>query len=343
VKVLVVNNMAPFIWGGAEELAAHLCRELEREGHEADLLRVPLQWEPAARIPSQMLLARALEIESADRVIALKFPAYLVRHPHKTIWLLHQYRQAYDMYGTELSNLSGPDGARIRSVIETADATAFCEARRIFTNSEVTRRRLAQYNGFDGEVLLPPLNDPGLFRGGSADGYIFAGGRVNAMKRQYLILEALRQAPDVRLVIAGPPDSPDDGHRLRALVEANGLQDRVRLELRFLPRAELAQFVNHALAVAYLPYDEDSLGYVAMEGAAAAKALITTTDSGGIRGLAVPGETGWVAEPTAESMAEALQAAVVQPARTMAMGAAARELWNTFDLTWPATIRRLLA
>ena len=273
----------------------------------------------------------------------MKFPAYLVRHPHKTIWLLHQYRQAYDMYGTELSNLAGADGERIRNVIEAGDAAAFCEARRIFTNSEVTRRRLAQYNGFDSEVLLPPLNDPELFRGGPAHGYIFAGGRVNAVKRQYLIVEALRQVPDVRLVIAGPPDSPDDAHRLRALVDANGLQDRVRLELRFLPRAELAQFVNNALAVAYLPYDEDSLGYVAMEGAAAAKALITTTDSGGVRRLVVPGETGWVAEPTAESIADALQAAVGQPARTVAMGAAARELWNTLDLTWPATIRKLLA
>ena len=343
MRVLVVNNMAPFIWGGAEELATHLCRELAREGHEADLLRVPFQWEPSSGIPAQMLLARALEIDSADRVIALKFPAYLVRHAHKTLWLLHQYRQAYDMYGTDLSNLRGTEGERIQRLIERADETAFMEARRIFTNSDVTRRRLAEFNGVEGEVLLPPLNDAELFAGGPSDGYIFAGGRVNVMKRQHLVVEALRHAPDVRLVIAGPPDGPDDAHRLRALVEAHGLQDRVRMELRFLPRSELAQFVNHALAVAYLPFDEDSLGYVAMEGAAAAKALITTADSGGVRNLAVPGETGWIAEPEPQSIAEALQAAVSRPARTVEMGRAARALWTTFDLTWLATIRRLLA
>ena len=71
MKVLVVNNMAPFIRGGAEELADHLCRELAREGHDADLLRVPFQWEPSSGIPAQMLLARALELDVADRVIAL--------------------------------------------------------------------------------------------------------------------------------------------------------------------------------------------------------------------------------------------------------------------------------
>jgi glycosyltransferase involved in cell wall biosynthesis len=342
--VLIVNNMAPFVWGGAEELASHLRRELARAGHDADLLRIPFQWEPAARIPSQMLLARALAIESADRVIALKFPAYLVRHPHKTIWLLHQYRQAYDMYGTEHSNLRPEEGGdRIRRLIAAADGEAFGESRRIFTNSEVTRRRLGRYNGVDGEVLLPPLNDPDLFGGGPSEGYVFVGGRVNLMKRQHLIVEALTRAPDVRAVIAGPPDTPDDADRLRKLVEANRLQDRVRLELRFLPRSELAALVNHALAVAYLPYDEDSLGYVAMEGAAAAKALITTTDSGGVRTLVVAGQTGWVAEPTPDAIADALRDAVRQPRRTADMGRAARDVWTTLDLTWPATIGKLIA
>src|SRR3954471_24726330 len=92
VKILVVNNMVPFVWGGAEELAANLMKNLVASGHESEVLRIPFQWEPAERIPSQMLMARAFEIWGADRVIALKFPAYLVRHPHKTLWLLHQYR-----------------------------------------------------------------------------------------------------------------------------------------------------------------------------------------------------------------------------------------------------------
>lgn len=52
MKVLVVNNMAPFVWGGAEELAAHLVKNLVLAGHEAQVLRIPFQWEPASRIPS---------------------------------------------------------------------------------------------------------------------------------------------------------------------------------------------------------------------------------------------------------------------------------------------------
>lgn len=67
MKVLVVNNMAPFVWGGAEELATHLQKNLIIAGHEAEILRIPFQWEPATRIPSQMLMVRAFEVWNVDR------------------------------------------------------------------------------------------------------------------------------------------------------------------------------------------------------------------------------------------------------------------------------------
>jgi glycosyltransferase involved in cell wall biosynthesis len=345
LKVLVVNNMAPFTWGGAEELGVHLQRALVDAGHEAEVLRIPFQWEPAGRIPSQMLMVMGLELQNVDRVIALKFPAYLIRHPHKTLWLLHQYRQAYDLYGAGMSNLpSGPEGEEIRRLIMNADGETFRMTRRIYVNSDVTRDRLARYSGVRAEILRPPLNDPELFTGGESEGYVFAGGRINAMKRQHLVLEALAKAPrDVRLVIAGPPDGPDDATRLRRLVESMDLTDRVKLDLRFLPRTELANYVNHATAVAYLPFDEDSLGYVAMEGAAAGKPLITTNDSGGVLSLVRHLQTGFVAQANPESLAEGLQRFGVESAATLEIGAAARTVWTGLELTWPHAVDRLLA
>ena len=47
MKVLIVNNMAPFVWGGAEELAANQEKQLVLAGHEAEVLRIPFQWNPA--------------------------------------------------------------------------------------------------------------------------------------------------------------------------------------------------------------------------------------------------------------------------------------------------------
>lgn len=344
MKVLIVNNMAPFVWGGAEELAANLEKNLVLAGHQAEVLRIPFQWEPAARIPSQMLMVRALELINVDHVIALKFPAYLIRHPKKTLWLLHQYRQAYDLFDVGQSNLPpGAEGDQLRTVIRNADNESFRESRKIFTNSEVTRQRLAKYNGFDAEVLLPPINDPSLFDGGPHGDYIFAGGRINNMKRQSMLIDAMVHAgPAARLLIAGPPDSAHDGAELVNKVAALGLSDRVKLDLRFLPRETYAEYVRGAAAVAYLPFDEDSLGYVTMEAALAGKALITTADSGGILGLVKHRETGWVAVPNPAALGEVMADVFAQPGKTRERGAAARELWLSMDINWPATVERML-
>src|ERR1039458_3590418 len=108
MKVLVLNNAAPFIRGGAEELAEHLVQRLNMTaGIEAELLRIPFRWEPADQVLEEILINRNLQLYKVDRVIALKFPAYLITHENKTLWLLHQYRQAYDLYESGLSHLCG--------------------------------------------------------------------------------------------------------------------------------------------------------------------------------------------------------------------------------------------
>ena len=344
MKVLIVNNMSPFVWGGAEELASNLKSQIINYGHEAEVLRIPFRYDLVDGLAAQMLLVRGLELANADHVIALKFPAYLIRHPRKVFWLLHQYRQAYDLFDSGQTDIPhGVYGDSIRALIRNADNEAFNESRKIFTNSEVTKKRLKHYNNFDAEVLLPPLNNPELFLGGTSEGYIFAGGRVNSMKRQHLLVEAMQYLPvGVRLVVAGPPDSPSDAQRLYGLVEKYGLSDRVKLDLNFLARDELGHYVNGALACAYIPLDEDSLGYVAMEAAVAGKPVITASDSGGILGLVKDGDTGWIATPEPKALAETMAAANKSPEHTRMMGEAARALWESFGVNWENTIKRLL-
>lgn len=344
MKILIVNNMAPFVWGGAEELATHLKKNLIIAGHQAEILRIPFQWESATCIPSQMMMVRALEIPNVDHVIALKFPAYYIRHPKKTLWLLHQYRQAYDLFDSNQTNIpDSPMGDNLRAVIRNADNESFQECRNIFTNSSVTQDRLKKYNGFNSEVLFPPINDPEIFVGGQMGDYIFAGGRINNMKRQYLLLEALAQANStVKLVIAGPPDAPADADKLNAMVKSFNLQDRVVLDLRFLPRETYASYINHAAAVAYIPFDEDSLGYVTMEAATAGKALITTTDSGGILGLVKHEQTGWVAQPNAAALANVMNNVYADTAITNNYGIAAKNHWESFGINWQNTVEKLL-
>ncbi len=344
MRVLVVNNAAPFIRGGAEELADNLVAELNRTPDvESELLRLPFAWTPAERLVDEVLIHRTLRLYDVDRVIALKFPAYLLPHAHKTLWLLHQFRQAYDL-GDAGQGL-GDDGREgdIKRAIRRADDRAFAESRRIFCNSPTTAGRLLRYNGVEGEVLHPPLNDAALFTGGEAGRYVFAGGRVTPGKRQHLLVEAMAQvrAPG-RLVVAGPPETDADAERLRALVAGRGLEERVELHFGFHPRERIAGWVNGAAACAYIPFDEDSLGYVAMEAFAAAKPVLTTHDAGGLLEMVTP-VTGMVVAPEPEALGRALDQLLLRPSATAALGRAARADWRGRGLDWPSTVARLLA
>ena len=345
MKVLVLNNLAPFIRGGAEDLADHLTRNLKLAGVEAELFRIPFRWEPAEQILDQMLFCRGLKLTNVDRVIGLKFPAYLVPHDNKVMWLIHQYRQAYDLWEVGQSNIArDARGDTLRSAIKMADDACFQDCRSMYTVHTTTADRLKRFNGFHAEVLMPPLNDPELFMAEDAQNYIFAGGRVNAGKRQHLLVEAMQYVKsDVKLVVAGPPDSEHDIEKLRSLVAKHDLESKVKLDLRYLPRQEIASLVNRCLGVAYIPFDEDSVGYVTMEAAQASKPVVTVTDAGGILDLVRDNDTGFVTTPDAKNIAETFDKLASSSTKAREMGLRGKDSWMERQINWQSTTEKLLS
>lgn len=345
MKVLVVNNMAPFLKGGAEALADQLVRSLNAtRGVQAELVRIPFKWEPAERLIEEILICRSMRLYDIDLMIGLKFPAYLVPHNRKRLWLLHQYRQAYDLWDVGDSNIPDTErGREIRQAVIEADNRCFPDCEKILA-PRVVANRLLHYNGFDAEIMMAPLNDPELFVGGDYGSYIFCGGRINAAKRQHLLVEAMRfTRSNVKLVVAGPADTPADATRLLDSIQRYNLDNRVCLDLGFLPRERIAKYVNEALACAYLPVDEDSVGYVTMEAFSAAKSVLTVSDSGGLLDIIHDGDTGLVVRPETESLAAAIDRLANNRNMTIEMGKEGRARWTGMNVTWSATIERLLA
>src|SRR3984885_11712685 len=128
MKILIPPSGVPFIRGDAEILADNLLDALSEAGHQAELVVIPFKDYPPGRIPDQILACRLLDLTETcgvriDRVIGLQFPAYLIPHPHKVIWLLHQHRTAYDLWEDPLAGdlIHMPGGAAARSAIQAAD------------------------------------------------------------------------------------------------------------------------------------------------------------------------------------------------------------------------------
>jgi glycosyltransferase involved in cell wall biosynthesis len=298
MKVAIVNNQAPFVRGGAELLAEWLHDKLEEYGHQAEIVRIPFQWNPPERIIDHMLAARLVSLANVDRVVALKFPAYYVPHENKVLWLLHQFRQAYDLWGTPYQDIPNTTmGHRIRESVIESDGRHLGEAKRIYTNSRIVGQRLRLYSGFESDVLFPPVLDATPFRCEDYGEYFFFPSRITAGKRQHVAAEAMAGVKSsARLIIAGQPETPEDLARLMSVVHENELEKRVEVIPRWISEEEKLRLLARARGVVYLPFGEDSYGYVTLEAFHARKPVITMGDSGGTLELVEDGRNGRVVD-----------------------------------------------
>ena len=345
MKIAVLNNAVPFVRGGAEHLADALTQKLQEYGHQPLLVRIPFRWEPPSKIAAHMLACRLMKMPEVDRVVAFKFPAYYVPHDDKVIWLLHQFRQAYDLWGTPLQGLpDSADGREIRDLIVHADSSYLAEARKIFTNSSVTSERLKKFNGLDSEVLHPPLLNDEQFVCGEYGDYVLALGRVNGAKRQQLLVESMEHCHSgVKLIVAGKAETKEYADGINTAIRKQGLHDRVRFIDRFISEEEKVELLSGALACAYIPYDEDSYGYVTLEAFLSRKPVLTCLDSGGIHELVKDDVTGRIVAADPEAVAHAIDELYRNKALARRMGEAGYDLAQELDINWGRVIERLTA
>ena len=343
MKIAVLNNCVPFLRGGAEHLADALVTKLAEYGHQALLVRIPFRWDPPGKIVEHMLACRLMRLPNVDRAIALKFPTFYVPHPNKVFWLLHQFRQAYDFWGTEFQGLPDtPEGRAIREVVIQSDNSYLPEARKIYTNSAVTAGRLKKFNGLDAEVLHPPLLSHAQYATGDFGDYIFCPGRINGTKRQRLLVESMQHCRTaVRLLVAGATETKTDAESIRALIRKHSLDQRVTFIDRFITESEKVDWFAKSLGCAYIPFDEDSYGYVTLESYLSRKPVITCNDSGGIDALVKDGTTGHLVEPRPEAIAEAMDQLFLDRPRARRLGEAGYDLVQSLRINWDTVMEKL--
>jgi glycosyltransferase involved in cell wall biosynthesis len=348
MRVLVATVQVPFARGGAELHAEGLRDALRDAGHEADIVAVPFNSAQPDTIPAQMLACRLLDVTQSfgvpvDVVIGLRFPSYLVRHPNKVLWILHQHRPAYDLWGQEYGDLIyAPSGVQVRNAIRQADRELIPEAKAVFANSRNVARRLKQHCGLDSVPLYHPPRHAELFHGEDAEDYLFFPSRLATLKRQSLIVEALAQTRErVRVRFAGAADYPPYERELKALARRLKVDDRAEW-LGSVSEEEKRRQYARCVAVIYPPRDED-FGYVTLEAMLASKPVLTCSDSGGPLEFVRPRRTGLVAEPTAAALAAALDELWRERGQSRAWGKEGRKQYDAAGITWPKVVGRLLA
>jgi len=346
MKVCILSVQVPFITGGAELHAKALGEELIKRGCEVETVLLPFKWYPPERLLDCMLMARLTDVEEVngvkiDMVIGLKFPAYFAPHDRKVCWILHQHRQAYDLYGTPLSDLwQTEQGMVVAAEIKRWDDYFLPQSTAIYANSKTVAERLRKFNQITASALYhPPLNHT-RFRCGRWDNYILYPGRFDPMKRQHLLFDALANAPkNIQLVFCGQSDSLY-GAELRERIEASPDRSRVKILGRISEEEKIDLYAN-CLAAYNGVFDED-YGYITLEAFFAGKPVITHTDSGGPLEFVIDQHNGYVTEPDPVLLAESIAALAENPDRAKELGNNARESLKFHNISWDNVTERLL-
>jgi glycosyltransferase involved in cell wall biosynthesis len=341
MRIAVCAPQVPFERGGTEILAETLVRELGDRGHEVEDVKIPFKWYPQARALREALVWRLVDLEEAqerpvDLVIATKFPSYAIRHPNKVVWLVHQFRQAYELDRADFGQFGEEafDRATVRA-IHRLDRKTLGEAKRLFAISRNVADRLERSTGLSAEVLLPPPQQL-AFRAPEGNGtFILSVGRLDPVKRVDLLLEAAALEGSLQIVVAG--EGPDR-ERLERLSSRRGLDGRVLFAGR-VGEDELVDLYARCLAVFYAPFDED-FGFVPYEAFLSERPVVTTHDAGGPLEVVVDRENGIVCEPVPTAVAEACAWLAAHPDQARAQGRAGKR--RAEQVTWDAVVDRLL-
>lgn len=341
MRIVVAEARVPFVRDGAELHARSLVAQLRQRGHDAETVALPFDGRKEQLLRQacawRMLNLSASNARPIDVLIATRFPTWFARHPRKVVWLIHQHRAAYELFGTPYSDFTTSErDTQLRERITTLDSRMFGECERIVTNAQNTANRVERFNGVSARALYHPPPLAGRLREGLYGDYVLLVARLEPLKRVDLIIRAMVHvlAP-IRLVVVG------DGSQ-RAALEREAASLDLAHRVTFAGSVwgdSVAELYADALGVVYAPFDED-YGYVTLEAFLAAKPVITTTDAGGPLEFVRNGVNGLVCEPQPKAMATAIETLAADRVLAERLGRAGREVART--ITWDGVVEQLL-
>jgi glycosyltransferase involved in cell wall biosynthesis len=344
-RILVCASQIPFNFGGAEILVETLTRELRARGFAAEIVRLPFAWGTREQIFESALAWRLLDLTRSegreiDLVIATRFPSYVVRHPNKVVWLIHQFRQAYDLLESPYRELDAeePRDRRTVEMVRRMDRRTLSEARALYTIAGNTSARLKRFNDLDSTPLYPPPQHGDGYRSDGFGDYVLGVGRLDRLKRFDLLVRALEHTGEsLRCVIAG---SGPEEERLRELVRAEGLGGRVELA-GFVSDERLLELYAGCRAVFFAPFDED-YGYVTVEAFKAGKPVVTCADAGAVLEFVGDGVNGFVCPPDdPQALAAAFDRLAASEELARTLGERGRR--TVAGIGWDAVVEALTA
>jgi glycosyltransferase involved in cell wall biosynthesis len=341
-RIAVLHAQIPFERSEEDIRVESLTEQLRFRGFDAELIEIPFKWYPTNSLMDSILAWRTVDLtqsngENIDLVIPTVFPTYAVKHPNKVLWLVHQYRQAYKL--SDLVDYGGihaaPEGLQTQKNIINIDNCVLPECKGIYTISQNVSKQLFANNGLHSIALYSPPKHAGKYFSKNYDKYIFTVGRLDPLKRNSLLIEAMQYCDkSIKAYIAG---TGVEMELLKELADKKGVSDRVNF-LGHVSDSELLGYYSNASSVYYAPVDED-YGYITLEAFLSKKPVITCDDTGGVLEFVEDRKNGLICTVDPQQIGQAMNALCLNPKLSSEYGNNGYEAVK--DIKWDTVIDKL--
>ncbi len=313
---------------------------LVRAGHEVEIVTIPFKFSPNSYVSDLIDIWKEQDFNNfngykIDMIIVLQFPAYYVKHANKVLWLMHQHRSMYELYQ---ENNASDDDKVLREKIHFNDSQELKKIVKKFSMCENVTNRLLKYNHISSTpVYHPPAYEKNFYCEDSYN-YIFYPSRLEELKRQDLLIEAMKYTKtDVCAIIAG-----DGGQRqnYENLIVSNNLEKKVKL-IGFISQTEKETYYARCLGVFFAPFDED-YGYITLEAMLSSKPVITCIDSGGPLEFVEDEKTGFILNPDPKDIAKKIDWLYLNKNEAKRLGENALIHYKNKNITWDNVVNKLL-
>ena len=340
MRILIPSIQVPFISGGSTLMTQGLKNALIKAGHQVEIVTIPFKFSPNSYVSDLIDIWKEQDFNNfngykIDMVIALQFPAYYVKHDNKVLWLMHQHRAMYELFDEKNTN---EDDLKLKEKINATDSSKLAKIAKRFSMCENVSKRLLKYNSLvSTPVYHPPAYEENFYCEQSYD-YIFYPSRLEELKRQDLLIEAMRYTTtDVCAIIAG-----DGGQKKNysKLIHRYNLEKKVKL-VGFISQAEKQTYYARSLGVFFAPFDED-YGYITLEAMLSSKPVITCEDSGGPLEFVEDKKTGFILKNDPKAIAKKIDWLYLNKKEAKKLGQNALQSYKNKNITWDSVVKKLL-
>ena len=306
-----------------------------------------------------------------DCVVSTQPPSFAVRqHPQLSIFF-HHLRIYYDLSDVYVAAgfVDRDLHQRAAEVIREVDQQALAVVDGFLVASDEIAARLEDFNQVRAGVrrfrpppILSGLDRPDVPTTSAPDGPVLCVSRHEFPKRVELFVQAMHLATGCRGVVVGTGGREAFARHLDAQFESGALdagdaepsdvwlnrgewtltEHAPAGRVEFVGRVEERSLIEHydAASCVVAPAYREDYGLTALEAMSFGKPVVVCSDGGGLAELVEDGVSGFVVEPHAKAIADAVERLAGDASLRRQMGAAARERSASF--TWRRAVNAVV-